>query len=237
MVVSPELELPYCCCSVISHVHLSVTPWTAAYLASLSFTISWSLLNSYPLSWWCRPAISSCDALFSFCPQSFPASGTFPMSCLSASDDQNTGPSASASALPVNIQGWFPLRLTGLISLLFKGLSESSSAPQFEGIILWCSAFFTVQLSQPCMTTGKAIALTIRTFVGTVMSLLFNTLSRFVITFLPRSNCLLISWLQSPFCGDFGAQEEEICHCFHLFPFYLPCSNGIKCHDLIFFNV
>ena len=124
LVVSPELKSYH----VIvvqspSHVWLFVTPWTAACQASLSLTISWSLLNSYPLSWWCQPAISSSDALFSFCPQSFPASGTFPMSCLSASDDQNTGASASASVLPVNIQGWFPLRLTGLISLLFKGLS------------------------------------------------------------------------------------------------------------------
>ena len=64
--------------------------------------------------------------------------------------------------------------------------------------ILWCSAFFTVQLSHPYMTTGKSIALTRRTFVGKVMSLLFNMLSRLVITFLPRSKCLLISWLQSP---------------------------------------
>ena len=64
--------------------------------------------------------------------------------------------------------------------------------------ILWCSAFFTVQLSHPYMTTGKTIALTRRTFVGKVISLLFNILSRLVISFLPRSKCLLISWLQSP---------------------------------------
>ena len=64
--------------------------------------------------------------------------------------------------------------------------------------ILQCSALFMVQLSYPCITTGKIIALTIQTFVGKVMSLLFNMLSRLVITFLPRSNCLLISWLQSP---------------------------------------
>ena len=72
------------------------------------------------------------------------------------------------------------------------------------------------------MTTGKTIALTVWTFVGRVMSLLFNTLSRFVIAFLLRNNCLLISWLQSPFVVIFRAQEEEICHDFHLFPFYLP---------------
>ena len=67
-----------------------------------------------------------------------------------------------------------------------------------EASILQCSAFFTVQLSHPYMTTGKTIALTRQNFVGKVMSLLFNTLSRLVITFLPRSKCLLISWLQSP---------------------------------------
>ena len=78
--------------------------------------------SSCSLHPWCRPAISSSDSLFSFCLQSFPASGTFSMSCLLASDDKNTGASASASVLQVNIQGWFPLRLTGLTSLLSKGL-------------------------------------------------------------------------------------------------------------------
>ena len=67
-----------------------------------------------------------------------------------------------------------------------------------KALILWCSAFFTVQLSHPYMTTGKTIALTRQTFVGKVISLLFNMLSRLIITFLPRSKCLLISWLQSP---------------------------------------
>ena len=78
--------------------------------------------SSYPLCQWCHPAISSSDALFSFCPQSFPASGTFPMSHLFTSDDQNTGFWASVSVLPVSIQGWFPLRLTSLISWLSTGL-------------------------------------------------------------------------------------------------------------------
>ena len=79
--------------------------------------------SSCPLNQWCHPFISSSDAFFPFCPQSFPASGSFPMSQLFASDAQNTGVSASASVLPTGIQGWFPLRLTGLISLLSKGLS------------------------------------------------------------------------------------------------------------------
>ena len=79
--------------------------------------------NSCPLHRWCHPAISSSDALFSFCPQFSPASGTFLVSRLFASGDQNTGASASASVLPMSIQGWFPVRLTGLISLKSKGLS------------------------------------------------------------------------------------------------------------------
>ena len=89
--------------------------------------------SSCSLHWWCHPAISSSDTLFSFCPQSFPASGTFLKSCLFTSDDQNIGASASASVLPVNIQGWSPLRFTGLISLLSKGLSGVFSSTTVRG--------------------------------------------------------------------------------------------------------
>ena len=103
--------------------------------------------------------------------------------------------------------------------------------------ILQCSAFFMVQLSHPYMATGKTIALTRWTFVGIVMSLLFNMLSMFVIAFLPRSKHLLISWLQSPSAVIFGAQENKVCHCFHGFPTYLPWSDETICHDLSFLNV
>ena len=89
--------------------------------------------HSCPLHQWCHPAISSSDILFS-CPQSFPVSQTFPMSQLFPSGHQKTGVSASASVLPKSIQSWFPLRLTGLICLLSKGLSGLAPAPQFEGI-------------------------------------------------------------------------------------------------------
>ena len=88
--------------------------------------------------------------------------------------------------------------------------------------ILQCSVFFMVQLSHPYMTTGKNIALTRQTFVGKVMSLLFNTLSRFVIAFLPRIKRLLISWLQSPSAMILEPPQNEVCHCFHCFPIYLP---------------
>ena len=84
-----------------------------------------------------------------------------------------------------------------------------------KALILRCSAFFMVQLSHPYMTTGKSIALTRWTFVGKVMSLLFNMLSRFFIAFLSRSKHLLISWLQSPSLLIFGAQENKVWHCFH----------------------
>ena len=121
------------------------------------------------------------------------------MSWLFTSDDQNIKASASASVLPTSIQGWFPLRLAGLISMipeeLFRRLLHHHS---LKASILWHSAFFTVQLSQPYMITGKTIALTIQTLVGRVMSLFFNTLSRFLIAFLPRNNHLQISWLLSP---------------------------------------
>ena len=95
--------------------------------------------SSCSMHQWCHPAISSSDALFSFYPQSFPASDTFPMSCLFASDDWSAGASASASALPVNVQGWSPLRLTGLI-LLSKGLFLKV----FSSITVWRHQFFNV---------------------------------------------------------------------------------------------
>ena len=114
------------------------------------------------------------------------------MSQLFVSGGQRIG--ASASVLPMSIQGWFPLRLTGLISLLSKSLLKHCNS---KASVLWHSAFFMVQLSHPYMTIGKTIAMTIWTFVSKVMSLLFKTLSRFVIAFLPRSSHLLISRLQS----------------------------------------
>ena len=121
------------------------------------------------------------------------------MSQFFASGGQSIGASASASVLPTNIWDWFPLELGGLLSLQSKGLSRvfSNTIVHSKASVLQHSAFFMAQLSHPYMTTGKTIALTRRTFVGKVMSLLFNTLSRLVIAFLPRSERLLISRLQS----------------------------------------
>ena len=123
---------------------------------------------------------------------------SFPMSQLFAWGGQSIGVSASASVLPMNTQDWPPLGRTGWISLQSKGLSILQHHNS-KASILQHSAFFIFQLSHPYMTTGKTIALTKQTFVGKVMSLLFNMLSRLVITFLPRSKRLLISWLQSPY--------------------------------------
>ena len=134
--------------------------------------------NSCPLSWWCHPTTSSSVVPFSYCLQSFPAPGSFPMSQLFTPGGQSTGVSASTSVLPMNTQGWFALGWTGWISLLSKGLSRvfSNINHSSKASVLWCSAFFIVQLSHLYMTTGKTIALTRRTFVVRVMSLLFNML-------------------------------------------------------------
>ena len=151
--------------------------------------------NSCPSSWWCHPTISSSLLFLSSCLQSFPASGSFPMSQFFASGGQSIGVSASASVLPMNIQDWFPLGLTDLISLQSKGLFQCHSS---KASILRHSAFFIVQLSHPYVTTGKITALTIWAFISKATFLFFNMLSRFVIAFIPRSKCLLISWLQLP---------------------------------------
>ena len=140
--------------------------------------------NSCPLSQWCHPSISSSVVPFSSCPQSFPASGSFQMSWLFASGSQSIGVSASTSVLPVNIQDWFSLDLTGWISGLLRIFSQHHSS---KASILQHSAFFIVQLSHSYITTGKIIALKRHTFVDKVMSLFFNMLSRLVIAFLPRS--------------------------------------------------
>ena len=224
----------------LSHVQLFEIPFQTlleSHKASLSFTLSPSLLKLTSTES-VMPSNHLNLAPFSTWPQSFPASGSFPTSWLFVSDGQNIG--ASASALSVKIQHWFPLRLTGLISLLSKELSKVfSSTTVVKASILQCSAFFMVQISHPYMTTGKTIALTltIQTFVGKLMSLLFNRLSRFVIAFLPMSKRLLISWLKSSVHSDFGAQGKKICHCFHFSPIYLPESDGTRCHDLTVLNV
>ena len=172
-----------------------MTPWAAAHQASLSFTISQSLLKlmSFELVMPSNHLILCCPLLL--LPSIFPSIRVFSDElvlhirwpkywsfCIS--------PSNEYSGLISFRTDWFDLAVKGTLKSILQHHSSKAS-------ILQCSAFFMVQLSHLYMTTGKTIALT-SDFVSKVMSLLFNMLSRFVIAFLPRSNCLLISWLQSP---------------------------------------
>ena len=155
--------------------------------------------NSCPRSQWWQPTISFSVIPFSSWLQSFPASGSFQISQFFTSGGQSIGVSASASVLPMNIQDWFPLGLAWLDLLAVQGTLKSLlQHHSSKALILWCLAFFIVQLSHPYMTTGKTIALTIRcAFVSKLMTLLFNMLSRFLIAFLTRSKHLLISSILS----------------------------------------
>ena len=139
------------------------------------------------------------------------------MSQFFKSGGQSIGASASALVLLTNIQGWFPLGLTGLTPLQSKRLLRVFSNTSLKASILWHSAFLMVQLSHPYMTIGITIALSIWTFVGKVLSLLFNMLSRLVKAFLPRSKRLLISWLHSPSSVILGPKKIKL-SLFPLFP-------------------
>ena len=196
--------------------------------------------NSCPLSRWCHPTFSSVIP-FSSCLQSFPASGSFLMSWLFASHGQSTWASASFSINPSK-------QCSGLIAFRsdwFDLLAVHRTPKSLFSTTVQKHQFFSAQpslwsihtrLSHLYMTVGKTIALTIWTFVGKVMSLLFNVLSRLVIAFLTRSKCLLISWLQSPSAVILEPKKiKSITFC--CFPIYLPWSDGTGCHDLHFLNV
>ena len=123
----------------------------------------------------------------------------------------NISPSNEHPGLKSFRMDWLDLlSVQGTLKSLLQHHSSKTS-------ILWCSAFFIVQLSHPYMTTGKTTALTRWTSVSKVMSLLFNTLSRLVISFLPRSKHLLISWLQSPSAVILEPRKNEVSHCFHIY--------------------
>ena len=155
-------------------------------------------LDSPPSSQWCHPAISSSVVPFSSCPQSLPASQSFPLSQLFARGGQSTGISALASFLPKTSQGWSPSEWTGWISRQSKDSQESSPTPQFKSIKSSALSF----LYSPPLTSiddyWKTTALTTPTFVGKVMSLLFNMLYRFVIVFLLSSKQNHCRWWLQP---------------------------------------
>jgi len=170
--------------------------------------------NSCPLSQWCHPTISSSVIPFSSCLQSFLASGSFLMRWLFISG----GASASASVFSMNIQGWFSLGLTGSISLQSKGLSRV-----FSNTTVQKHQFFS---AQPSLWSNvhihtwllKTIALSLKTFVGKVMCLLFNMLCRFVISFSSKEEVSFNFMCALIICSDFGIRENKVCHCLHFSP-------------------
>ena len=222
---------------LLSRVWLFATPWTAARQASPSITNSWS--SPKPMSIelvmpsnhliLCRPLLlllSILPSIRAFSNESalrirWPKYWSFSFSI---------SPSNQYSGLISFKMDWLDLlAVQGTLKSLLQ--HHSSKASSFQH-----SAFFTVQLSHPYMTTGKTIALTRQTFVGKVISLLFSILSRLVITSLPRSEHLLILWLQSP-SAVILEPRKIVSHCFHCFPIYLLWSDGARCHDLSFLNV
>ena len=199
-----------------------MTPWTAACQAPLSSTISQSLLKFVSIE---SVMLSNHLILrhpLLLLPSIFPSIRVFSnKSALRIrwpkywSFSYSISPSNEYSGLISFRIVWFDLlAVQGTLKSLLQHHNSKAS-------ILWHSAFFKVQLSHPYMIPGKTIALTRWTFVGLVMSLLFNMLSRLVIAFLPRSKCLLISWLQSSSAVILEPPKMK-CHCFHFFPFYLP---------------
>ena len=192
--------------------------------------------SSCPLNRWCYSTISSSITLFFFCLQSFPASGSFPMSQLFTLGGQCIG--ALASVLPKSIWGWFPLRLTGFDLLGAQGTLKSLlHQHSLKTSVLQHSAFFIVCPALICAHDyWKESSLDYIDLCRQSDVFAFNTLSRFVRAFQPRSNRLLISWLQSPSTVILEPRKRKS-HCFHLCPFYLHVNDGARCHDLSFFDI
>ena len=204
----------------LSHVRLFATPWTAARQASLSLTNSWSLLRLMSIkSVMPFNHLILCQPLL-LLPSIFPSIRVFSNEstlCIKWpkywSFGFNISPSNEYSGLISFRMDWLDLlAVQGTLRNLLQYHSSKAS-------ILQCSAFFIVQLSYPYMTTGKTIALTRETFVGKVMCLLFNMLSRLVIVFLLRSRSLLLSWIKLP--SAVIVELKKVYHYFHCFPIYL----------------
>ena len=182
--------------------------------------------NSCPLSRWCHPTISP-----SVTP--FPPALNLSQGLLQWGRSSHQVPKVLELQLQHQPFRWiFRVDLLAVQGTLESLLQHHSS----EASILWHSAFFVTKLSYPHMTTGKSTALTICTFVGKVMSLLSNTLS-VCHRFPSREKVSFNSMAAVTICSHFGAQENEIHHCFHFSPFCLPWSDGTRCCDLSFLNV
>ena len=230
----------FCCqfssVQLLSHAWLFATPWTAPHQASLSITSSWSLFKLMSVEW-VMPSNHLILCLSLLLPPSiFPSIRVFSNESVLCIRWPKYWSLSVRISLSNEYSGLISFRMDWLDLLKSKRLSRV-----FSNTAVQKHQFFGAQLflesnsHHPCMTTGKAVALTRRTFVGKVMALLFNMLSRLVITFLPRSKRLLISWLQSP-SAVILEPRKIVCHCFHCFPIYLPWSDGTGCHDLSFLN-
>ena len=223
---------------LLSHVRLFVTPWIAERQASLSITNSWSSPNLMCIELvipsshliLCRPLL--------LLPSIFPSIRVFS----NESALRIRWPKYWSFSFNISLSkehpGLISLRMDWLDLLAVQGTRKSLlQHHSSKASILWHSAFFTVQLSHPYMTTGKTIALTRQTFVGKVLSLLLNMLSKLVITFLSRSKRLLISWLQSPSAVILEPPKIKSDTVFTASPIYFPWRDGTRCHDLSFLNV
>ena len=221
----------------LSHVWHFVIPWTAACQASLSITNSWSLLKLMSIE-----SVMPSNHLIICCPLCLPPS-IFPSIRIFSSESVllirwpvywsfnfSISPSNEYSGLISFRMNWLDLLA---VQRTLKNLLQHHSS---KASILQHSAFFMVQLSYPYMTTGRTKALTRQNFVGKVMSLVFNMLSRLVIALLPRSKCLFISWLQSPSAVILEPKKTKSVTV-SSFPIYLPWSDGTGCHDLSFLNI
>ena len=207
---------------LLCRVRLFETPWTAACQASLSITNYQSLHKLMPIESVMQSSISSCHPLLLLL-SILPSIRVFSSESVLHirwpkywSFSLNISPSNEHPGLISFRMDWLDLlAVQGTLKSLLQHHRSKAS-------VLHRSAFFIVQLSHPYVNTGKTIALTRRTFVGKVTALLFNMLSRLVITSLPRSKRLLISWLQSPSAVILEPPPNKVSHCFHCFPIFLP---------------
>ena len=207
---------------LLSRVRLFVTPCTAAHQASHSITNSWSLLKlTFIESVMPSNHLILCRPLL-LLPSVFPNIRVFSSESLLHIRWPKYWRFSFSISPSNNYSGLISFRIDWLVLLAFQGTLNSLKHHSSKSSILWCSAFFTVQLSQPYLTSGKTIALTRWTFVSKIMSLLFNMLSRLVIVFLLRRKHILISWLQSPSVVILEPKKIKVCHCFHCSPIYFP---------------
>jgi len=222
----------------LSHVWIFVTPWTTAYQASLYITNSWSLLKLMSIE-----SVMPSNHLILCCPllllpSIFPSIRIFSNESVLHIRWPKYWSFSFSISLSNEYSGLISFRMDWLDLLAVQGTLKSLlQHHSSKASILWCSAFFIVQLSHPYMTTGKTVTLTRQTCVGKVISLFFNKLCRLVIAFLPRSKHFLISWLQSLSTVILEPKKIKSVTFFIVSPYICHEVNGTECHDLSFLNV